>query len=37
VPADVELGYHLCYGDAEHHHFSSNRTTCLHWWILPTR
>jgi hypothetical protein len=21
VPADVELGYHLCYGDAEHQHF----------------
>ena len=21
VPADVELGYHLCYGDAEHRHF----------------
>ena len=20
VPADVELGYHLCYGDAEHRH-----------------
>lgn len=21
VPADVELGYHLCYGDRGHHHF----------------
>ena len=21
VPADVELGYHLCYGDVEHQHF----------------
>jgi methionine synthase II (cobalamin-independent) len=21
VPADVELGYHLCYGDAAHRHF----------------
>jgi hypothetical protein len=21
VPVDVELGYHLCYGDAEHRHF----------------
>ncbi len=21
VPADVEVGYHLCYGDAEHQHF----------------
>ena len=21
VPADIELGYHLCYGDAEHAHF----------------
>ena len=21
VPTDIELGYHLCYGDAGHQHF----------------
>lgn len=27
VPADVELGYHLCYGDAGHQHFVQPRDT----------
>ncbi len=27
VPADVELGYHLCYGDAEHKHFKEPEDT----------
>ena len=27
VPADVELGYHLCYGDAGHRHFVQPRDT----------
>ncbi|PJJ65440.1 hypothetical protein [Compostimonas suwonensis] len=25
VPADVEVGYHLCYGDVEEHHFTEPR------------
>jgi len=25
VPADVELGYHLCYGDVQHRHFTEPR------------
>ncbi len=29
VPADVELGYHLCYGDAEHKHFVEPKDTSL--------
>ena len=27
VPDSVELGYHLCYGDAAHKHFSEPRDT----------
>ena len=27
VPADVELGYHLCYGDAGHRHFKEPHDT----------
>jgi hypothetical protein len=27
VPAGVELGYHLCYGDAGHHHFKEPEDT----------
>jgi hypothetical protein len=27
VPADVELGYHLCYGDAGHQHFKQPEDT----------
>ncbi len=27
VPADVELGYHLCYGDAGHQHFAQPKDT----------
>lgn len=27
VPEDVELGYHLCYGDAEHKHFKEPEDT----------
>jgi hypothetical protein len=27
VPASVELGYHLCYGDAEHKHFKQPEDT----------
>ncbi len=27
VPADVELGYHLCYGDAGHTHFVQPKDT----------
>lgn len=29
VPSDVELGYHLCYGDAEHKHFVEPKDTAL--------
>lgn len=29
VPADVELGYHLCYGDAGHKHFKQPTDTRL--------
>src|SRR5579859_1826899 len=29
VPADVELGYHLCYGDAGHQHFKQPKDTAL--------
>lgn len=29
VPADVELGYHLCYGDAGHRHFVQPKDTAL--------
>jgi len=29
VPADVELGYHLCYGDAGHQHFTQPADTAL--------
>ncbi len=29
VPRDVELGYHLCYGDAAHRHFVQPRDTAL--------
>jgi hypothetical protein len=29
VPADVELGYHFCYGDAGHRHFVEPRDTAL--------
>ena len=32
VPDDVELGYHLCYGDAGHQHFTEpSDTTHLAW------
>lgn len=29
VPGDVELGYHLCYGDAGHKHFKEPKDTSL--------
>jgi len=29
VPSTVELGYHLCYGDAEHKHFVEPKDTAL--------
>lgn len=29
VPSDVELGYHLCYGDAGHRHFVQPKDTAL--------
>ena len=29
VPADVQMGYHLCYGDFEHKHFMEPRDTGL--------
>ena len=29
IPADVELGYHLCYGDAGHRHFKQPEDTRL--------
>jgi hypothetical protein len=29
VPADVELGYHLCYGDAGHKHFKEPQDTSV--------
>jgi hypothetical protein len=29
VPEDVELGYHLCYGDAKHEHFKEPEDTAL--------
>jgi hypothetical protein len=29
VPSDVELGYHLCYGDANHQHFVQPKDTGL--------
>ena len=29
VPTDVELGYHLCYGDAGHKHFKEPEDTAL--------
>ncbi|HTI15986.1 MAG TPA: hypothetical protein VL461_15695 [Dictyobacter sp.] len=29
IPEDVELGYHLCYGDAEHKHFVEPEDTAL--------
>lgn len=27
VPADIELGYHLCYGDYDHEHFTQPKDT----------
>lgn len=29
IPADVELGYHLCYGDYQHQHFKQPADTAL--------
>ncbi len=29
MPRDVELGYHLCYGDAAHRHFVQPPDTAL--------
>jgi hypothetical protein len=29
IPHDVELGYHLCYGDSNHHHFIEPQDTGL--------
>lgn len=29
VPEDVDLGYHLCYGDYKHHHFTEPKDTSV--------
>lgn len=36
VPGDVEMGYHLCYGDAGHQHFVEPRDTGHLAWAVQT-